>query len=276
VLKWLGGRPYSYRSVRRGGRVVTEYRGKGPAAILAEAAAVKDRAFRRRLRRAERRVVRSAVARLEAVGRVVTNVSDRIIIHFRDAMHICGWYVHCWSWRKRGANVANAAWDQKVLEDARQAERAKRLFEKADDVPALVAKLGGGLAERVRQKLIEKLSPTPEVREVFRREAEVLRRALEGENPTVIEHLVVERIIISWLHVSWLDLLAFGPPGEFIQREVEVHVARLRGRAHRDYLAAIKCLSLIRKAAPAAVTVNINKTVNVDKKPKGPPGNGKP
>jgi hypothetical protein len=40
---------------------------------------------------------------------------------------------------------------------------------------------------------------------------------------------------------------------------------RLRNAADRNYLASLKCLALIRKAAPE-VTVTINKTVNVNRK----------
>jgi hypothetical protein len=280
VLRRYGGGVYSYRSVRRGRRVVTEYLGAGPAAVLAEAVVVRDRAFWRKLRRAERRMIGAAVGRLEAVGRVVTDVSDRINIHFRDAMHLCGWYVHQWSWRKRGVSVANnVAWDPKVLEDARKDEAARRLFAQAADVPALVERLGGRMATRVKEGLVRRMSSDAAVREAFRREAEALRKDLEGPDPTVVERLVCERIIIAWLHVHWLDLLYFGPEEGFTHQGLEAHVARLRSRANRDYLASLKCLSLIRKAAPQSVTVNISKTVNVDRKrgAKGPPaGNGAP
>jgi hypothetical protein len=86
------------------------------------------------------------------------------------------------------------------------------------------------------------------------------------QKPAVIERLIVQRVVVAWFNVGWLDLLYFGPEEGFVQREVEAHVARLRGRANRDYLAALKALALIRRAAPA-VTVNINnKTVNVKKK----------
>jgi hypothetical protein len=276
MLKWQGDRPYAYRSVRRDGRVVTEYVAAGPAALLAEAEAAKDRAFRRKLRRADRRVARAAVAGLERVGRLVARLSDRVDRHFREAMHRCGWYAHRWAWRR--GRVAAMAWDPKafedeavrrrfeeVFEDARAAEAARRLFEPADDVPALVGRLGGGLAKRVRDRLVERLSPDPAVREAVRGEVEALRRDLEGPAPTTIEHLIVERVVVAWLAVGWLDLLYFGLAGEFAHREVEAHVARMRSRANRDYLAGLKALALVRRAAPA-VTVNTNKTVNVNKK----------
>jgi len=63
-------------------------------------------------------------------------------------------------------------------------EKARRLFDAADDVPALIEKLGGKLARRVQERLVERLSSDPLVQESIRREAEILRRELEGDRPT--------------------------------------------------------------------------------------------
>lgn len=51
------GRPYLYRSVRRNGRVTSEYRASGEAAVLIhalEAVAREEREYRRWLERQER------------------------------------------------------------------------------------------------------------------------------------------------------------------------------------------------------------------------------
>jgi hypothetical protein len=160
------------------------------------------------------------------------------------------------------------AWDPKAFEAARQAEKARRLFEAADDVPALIERLGGRLAARVRERLIERMSSDPTIREALRREAEILRRDLEGPNPTVIERLVVERVMVGWLAAAWCDLLFDTFAVDLVDREVAAHVARLRNAADRNYLASLKCLALVRRAAPA-VTVHVHKTVNVKKKGAG-------
>jgi hypothetical protein len=47
----------------------------------------------------------------------------------------------------------------------------------------LIKKLGGKLAARVKDGLVERLSPDPVAREAVRREAEILRRDLEGPAP---------------------------------------------------------------------------------------------
>ena len=149
--------------------------------------------------------------------------------------------------------------------------KARRLFETADDVPALIERLGGGLGERLRERLVRRLTDGPVVRESFRREAEALRRELEGEKPTVIERLVVERVVVTWLSLAWIDRLCDGYASGLWEpeaRDVSAHAARMRGAASRDHLAALKALALIRKAAPS-VTVNINNTVTVKKKGRG-------
>ena len=155
-----------------------------------------------------------------------------------------------------------------IYEEARQAEKAKRLFDAADDVPALIERLGGGLGERVRERLVERIASDPLARESVRRQAEIMRRDLEGENPTAIERLLVERVVVGWLALAWADLLcdAFGydPDGG----EVGGYCLRMRSAANRDYLASLKALALIRRAAPA-VTVNVKATVKVKRKGRG-------
>ena len=132
----------------------------------------------------------------------------------------------------------------------------------------MIERLGGRLGKRVCERLIERITPNPTTRESIRREAEMMRRDLEGEKPTVIERLVVERVIVSWLSLAWADLLFDTFAGDLEYREVGAHVARMRNAANRHHLASLKALALIRKAAPA-VTVNINKTVNVKGKMRG-------
>src|SRR4051812_29376231 len=97
----------------------------------------------------------------------------------------------------------NTTPDPRALHDARKAEAARRLFEAADDVPALIEKLGGKLFKRVQERLVERIASDPVARESVRREAELKRRDLEGENPTVIERLVVERVVLARLDVHW-------------------------------------------------------------------------
>jgi hypothetical protein len=151
----------------------------------------------------------------------------------------------------------NKAADEEWAED-----EARRLFDAADDVPALIERLGSGLAKRVREWLIKRLTKDFTVRESVRREAEIMRRDLEGEKPTAIERLLVERVVVAWLYLARCDLLAGASVDNLDFPQVAAHRARLRNAANRDYIASLKALAQIRRAAPA-VTVNVTKNVTV-------------
>jgi hypothetical protein len=64
--------------------------------------------------------------------------------------------------------------------------------------------------------------------------------------------------------------LADGFASDLTQREVAAHCVRMRNAANRNYLASLKALALIRKAAPA-VMINVNTTVRTGKRREGRP-----
>jgi hypothetical protein len=151
------------------------------------------------------------------------------------------------------------------LRNAFEEEDARRLFANADDVPTLIRRLGGGLADRVRDRLIEKIAGDAVTREAIRSEAEMRRRELEGDRPTAIERLLVEQVVVAWLDAERCILVyyAFGEGmSKREEREIAAHVARMRNAANRNHTATLKALALIRKAAPC-VTINVTKSVNV-------------
>jgi hypothetical protein len=85
-----GGRPYYYRSVRRGGRVTSEYRGAGQIAALAASLDAVERAQREAERQAER-AEREADQRQEAA---VAEWFDRIEALTRIALEAAGYHRH--------------------------------------------------------------------------------------------------------------------------------------------------------------------------------------
>jgi len=235
-------------------------------AAVAEAQEVEaDRAARRKALEAQRSAVRSTIAGLREVGREVSEMSALVDGLFNDAMTYCGYYRHHREWRRRGSKMSSPAPNSKAIDDAIDAERTRRLFEAAGgDVGALFERLGGRLAKRVRERLVKRLSDSQVVRETFRRDAGMLLRDLEGEKPTSIERLVAERVVVGWLNVAWADVLCDAYSADLDDREVAAHVTRMRSAANRDYLASLKALALIRRAAPS-VTVNVKATVKVRK-----------
>jgi hypothetical protein len=261
ALNICGSKIYCYLPVRQDGRLTTEYLGSGQAALLARQHIDRERAKRRAYVKSRRRAVACEIGRLEREGLGVCRFAERVDELYRDAMRFGGFYLRKRQWRRRGTMRLRPG--DPAFDDALRAERARLLFETAESVPALIEKLGGRLAMRVQEQLIERLTQDHIVREAVRREAEIMRQSLEGEQPTAIERLVVERIVIAWLNLTRLDSLHNVYADDLENSEVAAHVARMRHTANRDYPASLKALALIRRATPS-FTVNISKTVNVN------------
>src|SRR5262249_32951289 len=86
------------------------------------------------------------------------------------------------------------------------------------------------------------------VRESFRRQAEMLRRELEGERPSVIVRRLAERAVVGWLELGWLDQAYAGFAADAYDLEMAAHLARLRATADRSYRRALKDLALLQRA----------------------------
>lgn len=255
ALSKRGNSVYFYQSVRIGQRVTGRYGGKGETALR-----LAREADRRRVAEANRRAAaQGAIARLDRVDRQVRLAVDRIGPAIHNALIHSGW-----QWRKnrvwaRSRGVVVSAYD-----DARKAESARRMFASAQDAMALIERLGGKLSSRIRDRLVEHLSPDATVREGIRIESEDLRRRLEGPSPSVIETLIIDRVVLMWLHISWLDLLAAGLVNDLDNREVAAHVSRLRNAASRNYVSLIRSLDLLRRGTPH-IEVNMTKHIVIEK-----------
>jgi hypothetical protein len=113
----------------------------------------------------------------------------------------------------------------------------------------------GNLAGNVRSGLIEKSGRNDINRDaidvLMRRLADTLR----GPNPSALEKLLVTRIIACWLDLQRWEEIALRGGGDVSIRLVE-HRGKMRDRAHRRYLSAIKALAQLRKLAiPPVVLV---------------------
>src|SRR5262245_58220161 len=97
-LIYRDGRPYLYRSIRRAGRVTSEYRGSGECALLINALETierDDRDFDRWRERSERR-------ELDILERALDELAERARDLARDALSTAGYHQHRrGEWRKR-------------------------------------------------------------------------------------------------------------------------------------------------------------------------------
>src|SRR4051812_6206018 len=129
-----GERVYSYRSVRRDGRVTVEYCGAGEVALLMEREAKRLRDERRALHEARRRAVRRLIAGIGKVQREVAELSGRVDELFVEGMTARGFYRHKREWRRRKYMQASLPGPEEIA-----AERARRLFDQAGaDTGALI------------------------------------------------------------------------------------------------------------------------------------------
>jgi hypothetical protein len=98
ALVYRNGRPYSYKSVRRNGRVTSEYRGSGEAALLIgllDAERQEERACRAELDREERR-------RFDDLEEALDELAERGRALAREALTAAGFYQHKrGEWRRR-------------------------------------------------------------------------------------------------------------------------------------------------------------------------------
>src|SRR5262245_21138500 len=105
ALRIRGTKIYCYRSVRRDGRVTSEYLGAGPFAIAVEAQAERQRDEQRTLREAKGRAVEKWISSNRAIEDQVDDLSKHIGEQFNDAMMFCSFYRHKREWRRRGPKM---------------------------------------------------------------------------------------------------------------------------------------------------------------------------
>ena len=93
-----GSQTYYYRSIRRNGRVMKEYRGIGPLAALSAA----EDAARRAQRQAEAEAWRQERAALDALDRQLDTYWNAATLLLKATLYIEGYYQHDrGEWRKR-------------------------------------------------------------------------------------------------------------------------------------------------------------------------------
>jgi hypothetical protein len=98
ALVYRNGRPRIQRSVRRGGRVTTEYRASGEVALLIakiETIEHEEREIERGLSREERKW-------LDDLERTLDDLTDKALVLARDALERAGYHQHHrGEWRRR-------------------------------------------------------------------------------------------------------------------------------------------------------------------------------
>lgn len=91
--------------------------------------------------------------------------------------------------------------------------------------------------------------------EGIRHRIAVMRRELEGPNPSPIERLLIDRVVATWLQIQQADIRCAQTKASDTKR---ANFYRKRQEsAHRRHLSSIKSLAQVRKMGLPALQVNI-------------------
>jgi len=273
--KQRGGRSYFYRSTRRGGRVVTEYCGpRSPA----EFAAIRAES-RRGSQTHTAEVWRVERGALEAGSRETAGLCRLIEIVMRLALAAAGYNQHKRSeWRRSQVSrekrtalpPAHESTDEEptspeidaVLRRAKKGDEGVRLemlelFERAPETMMQIC--GGHMAAEVERSALDRMAHG----DITRRHAltekmRKLREELSENARTPIERMLVGRVVLCWLDChdwEWSHNLArLAPDGLSLQ--LLVYFERMRDRAHRRDVHALKSLAQVQTLVPA-IQINL-------------------
>jgi hypothetical protein len=273
------GRPYRYRSVRRGGRVTSEYLGSGLDVALiegleairrerAEAAAADQRGERRRLLA----LARAQAGRDGVAGLLVHLVLERAGFHRRR-----------WGpWRRRRRTVGKAmtvttngkppapartpaAPREEILDvmkrvaagDQSARPRFLELFDA--DPEGMVQVCGGNLAALAEESTAGVLTAGDMQRHALAVKMAALRAELAGPEASPVVRLLAERVALAWLDAHCWDILfARVLRRDGVQAGQAEFFARLKDRAGRRYVSALKSLAAVQKLAIPTSQVLVN------------------
>lgn len=264
--KRINGSSYYYRHVKRGGKVRSLYVGSGEHAELVaklDRLSTQDRredaAAWREEREAATRDDRIRATRFAAVGTVA-----------RVALEAAGFHQHNrGEWRRRmGTEIAKRqgptmpgtreqcsdAIAKAFAGDASALPMLGEMFEA--DPATMLAVANVSMAYQIQEGAVSRIAGgCLFTREALPRQVEAMRRELAGPRPSPIERLLADRAALSWLDT--LDWDMRNSRSEGLTAPQEEHLDRMRGRAIRRLLAALKALAQVRKIAVVAPQANI-------------------
>jgi hypothetical protein len=287
-LALVNGHLYYRKSIRRGGKVTSEYRGSGDlavfVAILDEEHWEEVRARREAKRRSEnelavarqaRREARQALGnRLSSIDRTMASYHRRIGKTVEAILTALGYHRHArGQWRRRRAPMSNPLATVSVAELVKLAREGDRvalgeLSYKADrwlyeKVEALDGDLAGTVVEPM---LIANLGPGYYGnREGVAARLAILRRELAPPGSSIAEELMAERAALCWLHVQLVEMdradLLQQPEADY--RKITM-IDQCLTRAQARFSQALTALAKIRRLnLPIVINqVNVGAQVN--------------
>jgi hypothetical protein len=281
-LVYRGGRPYFYRSVRRGGRVTSKYLGSGPVALWLAAVAGRERSAGRRDR-----------GRLLAAEREADRIYDRVETAVCAALGLLGYHRHdrgAWRRRRDMDNALTTAGGTAVAaKPPLTSQEARELFDRAnaggeavlaelrdyltaDPKGVRVAELFGNPGGTAAEALVNRFSGDEvAIKMAAKLKWAELRRELAGPDPSPIERLLADRAAYCWFWLYTLEMWVHQKAAEPRTVDQVDFLEKRTDRAHRRYLSALKSLAAVRRLETPARVLTVTKSVstrlNVSERP---------
>lgn len=150
----------------------------------------------------------------------------------------------------------------KARKDEKAAAQLWKLLEEKGTADNFVR--GADIAWQAERSLIELYNRDDVLgRQMSARRLKLLRRELDGENPTALEKLLVDRIALCWLHLHLCEVVA-AQKGQDCTMAQGIYYQKILDGANKRYLASIKALAQVRKLQLPNVQLNIaEKQVNI-------------
>ena len=144
------------------------------------------------------------------------------------------------------------------------AQALSRLTEILDELPEL-AKRVVDPAEQAELSMVSNYAgDDPLLQEVLPRTLDSMKAELAGENPSLLELLLVERVVATWFLLLYLETLYAQHRGELTMAQ-DYHHQKCLDRVHRRHLSALRTLAQVRRLLkPSVAQVNIaEKQINL-------------
>jgi hypothetical protein len=299
-----GGRLYLYRNRRVNGKPVKEYLAAddhfGFGQVMADDLArlqkrqAKVRALQRQTRADSRAQIDGLLAATAAANADLRTVAEGVLYAVGFRKHNRGEWRMKRELKQLGALIdqlkaANAGPVPMIKYDAPADDaEAVEAFAKAragdvaaiDRVHAMIREKDwadwiGDLGRQATRQLIHKATGGDPVWEAgVTQKANALRRELLGDNPSVLDELLVRRVVNGWITTHVLELeLTVRPP---VDRRSKEHLDRALSRAQKRMAEAARELARVRRLSLPVVLTQINladkQLVGTPATPVIPPG----
>jgi hypothetical protein len=275
--KQINGTKYYYRHVRKGDKIRSEYIGTGEVADLVAQAdqwAIQARraaaASWRETRNEHEDDDRNQAATYAAIGVVI-----------RRALEAAGFHQHKrgqWRRRRVGNEIAGQSYPIKPAMSDETREVILRVMVGRDETalpefrqimeaepgPVIFA-ANTYLTLMMESSTIAKIAGKYTfLKETLPLLMKAKRDELAGPNATAIERMLAERAVKCWLDLTHWDL-RFDRAANLNDGQ-EDYLDKMRARAERRYLAALRELAQVRKLNLVAIQVNIDRQhINIEK-----------